>query len=49
LQRAVKAAYKMKRWPTKKQLIRLAEPWRPYRTVASWYLWRAADAGEGGW
>jgi DNA-3-methyladenine glycosylase II len=49
LQRAAKMAYAFKRWPTKKQLIKLAEPWRPWRTVASWYLWRAADAGDGGW
>lgn len=21
----------------------LAEPWRPYRTVATWYLWRSLD------
>jgi DNA-3-methyladenine glycosylase II len=24
---------------------RLAEPWRPYRSVATWYLWREADLG----
>lgn len=24
-------------------LVRIAEPWRPYRTVASWYLWRSID------
>ena len=22
----------------------LAEPWRPYRTIASWYLWKGTDA-----
>ena len=21
----------------------LAEPWRPYRTIASWYIWRGID------
>jgi len=31
--------------PTAKQLLALGEPWRPYRTTASWYLWRAADGG----
>ena len=25
------------------QLIDLARPWRPYRSVASWYLWRSLD------
>ena len=27
--------------PTKANLIEVAEPWRPYRSVASWYLWRS--------
>ena len=25
-------------------LLAIAEPWRPWRTVASWYLWRSLDA-----
>ena len=28
---------------TAKQLLPHGEPWKPYRTVASWYLWRVAD------
>jgi DNA-3-methyladenine glycosylase II len=24
-------------------LLALAEPWRPFRTVATWYLWRSLD------
>ena len=28
---------------TAKQLMPHGEAWRPYRTVASWYLWRVAD------
>ena len=31
----------MKRRPAPKTMIRLAEPWRPYRSIASWYVWRA--------
>ena len=27
--------------------IRLAERWRPYRTVACWYLWRSIDGAAG--
>ncbi len=26
----------------------LAEPWRPFRTIASWYLWKAANSRPGG-
>ncbi len=29
--------------PTKQQSLDLAEPWRPYATVASWYCWRSLD------
>ena len=30
----------MKRRPKPRTMIRLAEPWRPYRSIACWYLWR---------
>jgi DNA-3-methyladenine glycosylase II len=49
LQRAAKSAYGLKHFPKAKEFTKLAEPWRPYRTIASWYLWHAADAGDGGW
>lgn len=49
LQRAVKQAYQLKQWPKKTKLLKLGQAWRPYRTIASWYLWRAADATDGGW
>ncbi len=29
--------------PTRGELEAYGERWRPYRTVASWYLWRAAE------
>jgi DNA-3-methyladenine glycosylase II len=40
---AVKAAYDLERPPTPAELGELAEPWRPYRTRASLYLWRSLD------
>jgi len=30
----------MKRRPAAQTMLRAAEPWRPYRSVAAWYLWR---------
>ncbi|OQW31491.1 MAG: DNA-3-methyladenine glycosylase [Nitrospira sp. SG-bin1] len=36
-------AYRRRTIPTPKQVLRYGQRWRPYRTVASWYLWRAAD------
>ena len=35
-------AYGTRARPTPKALRTLGEQWRPYRSVASWYLWRAA-------
>jgi DNA-3-methyladenine glycosylase II len=41
--------YGKKHMPTPKQLLAFGERWRPYRTVASWYMWRACHrAGHSG-
>jgi DNA-3-methyladenine glycosylase II len=40
---AVRKAYGIKRLPKPRTVIRLAEKWRPYRSVACWYLWRSLD------
>lgn len=29
--------------PTPKQLMKFGEKWRPYRSLAAWYFWRAVD------
>jgi DNA-3-methyladenine glycosylase II len=33
----------MKRRPKPVTMVRLAEAWRPYRSVAAWYLWRVIE------
>jgi len=32
--------------PTPKELMKFGERWRPYRSVAAWYFWRALDSVE---
>jgi DNA-3-methyladenine glycosylase II len=32
--------------PTPKQLMKFGNKWRPYRSVAAWYFWRALDKPE---
>jgi DNA-3-methyladenine glycosylase II len=32
--------------PTPKQLLKFGEKWRPYRSMAAWYFWRALDTAE---
>ncbi len=36
-------AYGLASLPTAAELIDLAERWRPYRSIATWYLWRNGD------
>jgi DNA-3-methyladenine glycosylase II len=43
LQRAFQRAYRLRRRPTPTQITRLAEPWRPWRSVACWYLWASLE------
>jgi DNA-3-methyladenine glycosylase II len=40
-------AYGSGSMPTPKQVLQYGERWKPYRTTASWYLWRAADRRKG--
>jgi DNA-3-methyladenine glycosylase II len=35
--------YGKKHMPKPKELLKFGERWRPYRTLASWYMWRAFE------
>jgi len=43
IQRAIHQSYKLKERPNRDQVMKIAEKWKPYRSVAMWYLWRAVD------
>jgi DNA-3-methyladenine glycosylase II len=43
IRRAVERAYGLPGLPSADELTRLAEPWRPYRTLACRVLWRSLD------
>jgi DNA-3-methyladenine glycosylase II len=38
--KGMQSLFGMKRRPAERTMLRLAEPWRPYRSIACWYLWR---------
>lgn len=40
--------YRKKKLPTPDELTAHAERWRPYRSLASWYMWRALDSASPG-
>jgi DNA-3-methyladenine glycosylase II len=44
IRRGAMLAYGLPELPDSDQLTTLAEPWRPYRSVACRYLWRSLDA-----
>jgi len=43
LKRGFKVAYNLQQMPSADEMISISEPWRPYRSVGSWYLWRVVD------
>ncbi|MGO8985632.1 MAG: DNA-3-methyladenine glycosylase family protein [Terriglobales bacterium] len=43
VQAAIKKYYKKRKWPKPDVMLKIAEPWAPYRSIACWYLWRSLD------
>ena len=43
LMNAVHRAYKLRKRPDARKLRRMGEAWRPYRSIAAWYLWQSLD------
>lgn len=44
VQKGFALTYGKKQIPKPRELAKFGERWRPYRTVASWYMWRAVEA-----
>jgi DNA-3-methyladenine glycosylase II len=44
VQKAIQKAYRLRKLPTPERVLKIGARWAPYRTVASWYLWRSLDA-----
>jgi DNA-3-methyladenine glycosylase II len=43
VQAAIKKHYKKRKLPKPEQMVKIARPWEPYRSIACWYLWRSLD------
>jgi len=41
--KAVQKNYRLRKTPTADRLVRIGENWRPYRSIACWYLWRSLE------
>ena len=43
IQQGMKKLYKMRTDPTPAKMVTLAKKWRPYRSIACWYVWRVHE------
>jgi DNA-3-methyladenine glycosylase II len=43
IRKAVQRLLRASEIPARKKIERLADPWRPFRSYASWYLWRSLE------
>jgi 3-methyladenine DNA glycosylase/8-oxoguanine DNA glycosylase len=48
LRKGFAIAYKKRELPSRKEFETYGARWKPYRTVASWYLWRAVERARKG-
>jgi DNA-3-methyladenine glycosylase II len=43
IRRAIEIAYRLGELPQPDRIEQIAEPWRPFRSLACRYLWRSLD------
>jgi DNA-3-methyladenine glycosylase II len=43
IQKAIQRAYRLRKLPSPARVLEIGAKWAPYRTIASWYLWRSLD------
>ncbi|HWL39594.1 MAG TPA: DNA-3-methyladenine glycosylase [Gemmatimonadaceae bacterium] len=44
IQKGIQRAYRLRKLPSSERVKKIGAKWAPYRTIASWYLWRLLDA-----
>ncbi|HWC45563.1 MAG TPA: hypothetical protein VG868_05550, partial [Casimicrobiaceae bacterium] len=44
IQNAIRRAYRLRRQPKPKDVLRIGKSWTPHASVASWYLWRSLES-----
>jgi DNA-3-methyladenine glycosylase II len=44
IQKGIQQAYRLRKLPSPERVKKVGAKWAPYRTIASWYLWRLLDA-----
>ena len=44
IQNAIRRAYRLRKQPGPKDVLRIGQKWLPHASVASWYLWRSLES-----
>ena len=44
IQKGIQLAYGLRKLPPPARVLKIGARWAPYRTIASWYLWRSLEA-----
>ncbi len=44
IRKGMQKHFNLRKLPEAKRMLELAAPWRPYRTIASWYMWRLLES-----
>jgi len=45
VRKGMQRLYRLRDLPDPRTMERIAAPWRPYRSIGSWYIWRSIDGG----
>jgi DNA-3-methyladenine glycosylase II len=45
VRKGMQQLYRLRELPKPQKMERIAAPWRPYRSIGSWYIWRSVDVG----
>jgi len=43
VQKGIRKAYRLRKHPTPERVVKIGARWAPYRSVASWYMWRILE------
>lgn len=43
IRRGMQTSYRLRKLPSERRMREISRHWRPYRGVACWYMWRAAE------
>jgi DNA-3-methyladenine glycosylase II len=41
VRKAIQKLYTLPELPTPSTMLAIAQPWKPYRSIATWYLWKS--------